>query len=383
MSQPKDGRTHPYCRPTKPGEFPTIDRLSVESCRGDTEVLTLTSERVYVPREDVVLLNGEWLYDTYGVSYRRDLMCTTTRRCEGFVTRQDGYMYYDEWYYTVYQQVCMCRQGHYSLNPSGARSCIACAPGTYQDEVGSTSCKQCPDGSTSLPGQDHCECPSTSFVQSMDPIACSSCPDGSSINKQGGYIHVRYTSASSMGLVQFSASLRSSQFGETGVTFESIWPKASNQLQSPYEIFLSTSVPPSIASLPYSVSGQATTPFLAGGVCMCPAGKMFVVSPNMDSAECISCPVGFYCPSDARALNTNPFELYASLRGAVPLPYPLRDPRVSGTTSSRYAGGAVLCPGWEGLITDQAGALGRGARTVRECPCKLGAVRSSLSGICR
>jgi len=89
---------------------------------------------------------------------------------------------------------CLCNKGTFSTNPIGYRFCNNCGSGSYQDQIGQSSCKKCPvdtfsslSGRTSIndcnpciphshsnEGSSSCPC-DTGFYKTSTPTTCAPC----------------------------------------------------------------------------------------------------------------------------------------------------------------------------------------------------------------
>ena len=73
---------------------------------------------------------------------------------------------------------CSCNAGSYG--PNGHQPCTQCAAGTYQNQNGSSVCKDCPEDATSPVGSQHpsdCECVSGFYnANATGDVFCKPCP---------------------------------------------------------------------------------------------------------------------------------------------------------------------------------------------------------------
>jgi hypothetical protein len=392
--QPADGRTHPYCRPTAEGSVPTADRQSIRTCVPFSETEVTVHDEFFVPVAD---LAASFPSDFPGTRCTREgLPCSS---CGNIV---DGVNMCN---YFVPRRECRCSPGYRSSfsDTGGVGGCVLCGRSTYQPFVGSTHCEDCPVGGWSAPGSTSitaCQCPSredyVSDRSGGDPV-CAACPPGTSsyaATRSGdhGWLHVRVDSGGNVQRVLLK-TIDSPRLGYEG--YRNIWdlyefsgfPLDTTQVgERAFHMALGKGDYPIFHEYPFST-------YEVGGVCTCNPGNMFVMDES-GKVACVVCPRGFYCPANHRAENMNPYDLYETMAGEIPLPAPLTLPTTvneaypvlaeelyvddnqntraslyqTGSTvrmTRRAAGGAVLCPNWRSLITN-ASSRG-GAWAVSQC----------------
>ena len=76
--------------------------------------------------------------------------------------------------YLKYNHTCTCSK-QIIQHVSVSEFCTMCSPGTYQDEAGQSSCKNCPAGHYSSSSKDRCEACEAGTYAAADGSGCGSC----------------------------------------------------------------------------------------------------------------------------------------------------------------------------------------------------------------
>ena len=168
----------------------------------------------------------------------------------------------------TYQTNCPCPAGTiWNGDKANDGFCIPCLSGTYKTKA-IPICRDCPSGSTSTPGSDHCICKSGFF---WNGSLCEQCPEGS-ISQIGATACLLCPSKSDYDKTACSCSA-----GEAWSWENSTWGSCRPCPQGYYSnLTASCKLCPSGA---FSLVGSDR--------CLCPAGKFW----SIDSSSCVECGV--------------------------------------------------------------------------------------------
>jgi len=146
----------------------------------------------------------------------------------------------------------LCTPGYCPKNIT----CPLCEPGTYNDQINATDCRSCPPGFVSeVSGSINCTACGAGYVNNSINTACNPCPSGYFTRwRNDGHCY----------------------------------PCAPGSY-SPSASGFCTQCPPGTFNSDWAQSG--CTP--------CGVGKWNPEQASTDSNACLSCPVGYYCPSDS------------------------------------------------------------------------------------